>query len=102
MERAKADVVSLKERLRALKADDHEEEKIKALETRIREQDKIAREAQAKADSIEAAVFDLKGVNPNVVIQIDTRTPDEVVQSIENKGKIVAKALETLRVLLQA
>jgi type I restriction enzyme M protein len=102
VDRAKIEAVSLKERLKALKADDSKEERIEVLETRIREQEKTAREAQAKADAIEAAVFDLKGINPNAVIKIDTRTPDEVVQSIENQGKIVAKALETLRVLLQA
>ena len=41
----------------------------------------------------ERSVFDLKAVNPNVVVKIDTRTPTEVIQSIEDQGKIVAQSL---------
>jgi hypothetical protein len=63
---------------------------------------KAAREAQAKADALDAAVFDLKAVNPNAVVKIDPRTPEEVIESIENQGEIVSKALTTLRTLLQA
>jgi type I restriction enzyme M protein len=99
-ERAQAEVVSLKERLRALKAADSKDKKIEMLETRIRGLEKTAREARAKAESIEAAVFDLKAVNPNVLIKTDTRTPDEVIRSIKDQGAIVATALEALRVLL--
>ena len=44
----------------------------------------------------------LKAVNPNVVVKLDTRTPVEVIQSIEDQGKIVAKSLQTLRSLLQS
>lgn len=101
-ERAKAEVVSLKEKLKALKAADPNDQKIKALEAKIWEQEKAAREAHAKARAIEAAVFDLKAVNPNAVVKIDTRKPDEVIQSIAAQGEIVAKGLETLRALLQA
>jgi hypothetical protein len=56
----------------------------------------------AKADAIGATVFDLKAVNPNVVVKLDTRTPAEVIQSIEDQGKIVAKSFQTLRALLQS
>ncbi|MBK5254573.1 MAG: hypothetical protein JJE39_00925 [Vicinamibacteria bacterium] len=49
---------------------------------------------------LNAAVFDLKGVNPNAIVGIDTRTPEEVIQSIDEQGKIVANSLETLRGLL--
>jgi type I restriction enzyme M protein len=48
----------------------------------------------------EDAVFDLKAVNPNAILKIDTRTPEEVIQSIDEQGKIVADALATLRNLL--
>ena len=64
--------------------------------------ERAAREAEAKASAIDAAVFDLKAVNPNAIVKIDTRTPVEVIQSIDDQGKIVADALETLRGLLQA
>jgi type I restriction enzyme M protein len=100
-ERAKAEVVSLKEKLKALKAVNPRDTKIEALETKIQEQEKAAREAQAKADVLDASVFDLKAVNPNAVASIDTRTPEEVIQSIVDQGEIVAQALQTLRKLLQ-
>ena len=75
---------------------------IEPLEAQIKEQEKAARDSQSKADAIGATVFDLKAVNPNVVVKLDTRTPAEVIQSIEDQGKIVAKSLQTLRTLLQS
>jgi type I restriction enzyme M protein len=99
-EAAKTEVVSLKEKLKAVKGADPKDKKIESLETKIAEREKAAREAQSKADAIDAAVFDLKAVNPNAIAKIDTRTPQEVIQSIDDQGKIVAKALETLRGLL--
>jgi type I restriction enzyme M protein len=56
-------------------------------------------EATTKYELIDP-VFDLKTVNPNAVIKLDTRTPGEVIQSIEDQGKIVAKSLCTLQALL--
>ena len=99
--RLKAEVVSLKEKLKALKAANPKDKKIEALETKIREQEKAARESQSKADTIDATVFDLKAVNPNAIVKIDIRTPDEVIQSIADQGEIVANALEMLRSLLR-
>lgn len=100
VERAKAELVSLKEKLKALKANGNDQAKKESLEARIREEEKAAREAQAKVDAIDAAVFDLKAVNPNAVVKLDERTPEEVICSIEEQGKIVAKALATLRKLI--
>jgi type I restriction enzyme M protein len=45
-------------------------------------------------------VYDLKAVNPNIVAKVDTRTPGQIIHSIEAQGKIVAKALEKLKALL--
>ncbi len=56
---------------------------------------------KSKADAIGASVFDLKAVNPNVVVKLDTRTPAEVLKSIADQGQIVANALTALRELLQ-
>lgn len=98
--RLKAAVVSLKERLKGLKAADPKDKKIEALETEIGEQEKAARESESKADAIDAAVFDLKAVNPNLVVKIDTRTPDEVIRSIEVQGNIVSEALTSLRAVM--
>lgn len=88
--------------LKALKSANFKDKKIEALETKIGEREKAARDAQAKANAVDAAVFDLKAVNPNAVVKIDARTPDEVIQSIEEQGKIVAKSLAALKTLLEA
>jgi type I restriction enzyme M protein len=55
------------------------------------------RELNAKAQSIEDAAFDLKAVNPNAKSVEDTRTPDELLDFIEAKGREVAEALAALR-----
>jgi len=100
-ERIKAAVVTLKEKFKALKKTDAKPAIIDALETQIKEQERAARDSQNKADAIGASVFDLKAVNPNVVVKLDTRTPVEVLQSIEDQGRIVSHSLETLRALLK-
>ena len=97
----KAEAVSLKEKLKALKAANPKDRKIEALETKIGEQERAAREAQAKADAMDAAVFDLKAVNPNAVVQIDTRTPEQIITSIDQQGAIVADAQRSLRSMLR-
>ena len=100
-ERAKLEVVLYKEKLKALKKVDAKADVVEAIEAKIKLQEKAARDAQSKADAIGATVFDLKAVNRNVVLRMDTRSPAEVIQSIEDQGRIVAKSLETLRGLLQ-
>jgi len=102
VERINEAVVVLKEKLKALKKSDAKPAAIDALDTQIREQEKLARESQSKADSIGATVFDLKAVNPNAVVKLDTRTPAEVIASIETQSQIVAKSLKTLRTLLKS
>ena len=101
VERINEAVVVLKEKLKALKKGDGKPAQIDALDTQIREQEKLARESQSKADSIGATVFDLKAVNPNAVVKLDTRTPGEVIESIETQSQIVTKSLKTLRNLLK-
>jgi len=46
---------------------------------------------------IEDRGFDLKAVNPNRKPVIDTRTPEELLDLIEAKGREVAEALKALR-----
>jgi len=48
-------------------------------------------------EEIEAKGFDLKAVNPNAKSNEDTRTPKELLDLIEAKGKEVAEAMATLR-----
>jgi type I restriction enzyme M protein len=99
-ERIKAEVVTFKEKLKVLKKTEAKPDAIETLETKIKEQEKLARESQAKADAIGASVFDLKAVNPNAVVKLDTRTPAEVIQSIEDQAQIAKTSLEKLRTLL--
>ena len=56
-----------------------------------------AREAAAKAKAIEDAVYDLKAVNPNRKADVDERTPEQLLDIIEAKGKEIAAALAVLR-----
>ena len=48
-------------------------------------------------DEIEAEKYDLKAVNPNAKSNEDTRTPEELLAVIEDKGKEVNQALIALR-----
>ena len=78
----------------------HKSEKITLLETLVKEKDKLRRGAEKKIEDIGNSVFDLKAVNPNVVVKVDLRTPRQVIKSIENQGKIVADALKKLNAML--
>jgi hypothetical protein len=60
---------------------------------------KEARELAARAQDIEDAVYDLKAVNPNKQAEEDIRTPAELLDTIEAKGREVAEALAQLRSL---
>jgi type I restriction enzyme M protein len=100
VEKLKAQVVEHKEKLKELKKAKASEKEIDALNETIKAVEKSAREAQAKADSIDAAVYDLKAVNPNDNTEADTRTPEEIIESIEAQGQIVAAALNRLRGML--
>lgn len=48
-------------------------------------------------EEIEAKTYDLKAVNPNAKSNEDTRTPEELLDLIEAKGKEIAEALATMR-----
>lgn len=68
-------------------------------DTRVAGLLKEAREATSKADDIENAVYDLKAVNPHRKAVVDQRTPAELMDLVEAKGREVAEALATLRAL---
>ncbi|MGH8050248.1 MAG: N-6 DNA methylase [Arenimonas sp.] len=100
--RIKAVVVDLKEKLKRLKKDKASDKKLEALDAQIKEKDKAARDIETKAANIDAAVFDLKAVNPTTVVDADTRTPQQIIESIEAQGRIVADALKKLGALMAA
>ncbi|WP_454257534.1 N-6 DNA methylase [Pseudoxanthomonas mexicana] len=96
----KAKVIDLKDALRRLKRDKAPAKKIEVLEADIRTREKAARDLEAEAAEIDAAVFDLKAVNPNAVTTADARTPEEILVSIQEQGRILADALTRLKALL--
>ena len=69
----------------------------KALESQEGELRRDARELINRAQAIDDAVYDLKAVNPNSIVEEDTRTPEDLLNIIEQKGKEVAEALSALR-----
>lgn len=96
----KAAVVDRKDDLKRLKKYKSDAAQIAALEATIREQEKVARDLEAEAAAIDAAVFDLKAVNPNAVAVVDDRTPKQIIESIAAHGKVMSDALARLRELL--
>ncbi|USX20592.1 type I restriction-modification system subunit M [Oxalobacteraceae bacterium OTU3REALA1] len=96
----KAALVDLKEGLKRLKKNKVEKRQIEAMETEIRAQEKAVRDLEADAAAIDAAVFDLKAVNPCAVKKVDLRTPSEIVGNIAKQGRIVTDALLRLNALM--
>ncbi|MDI4633154.1 N-6 DNA methylase [Pelomonas sp. V22] len=93
----KAEIVTLKEHLRALKKSKTTAEVLDAVQAEILEKDKAARELDNQAVAIDAAVFDLKAVNPNAEVVRDDRSPAQILASIEAQGKLVRESLHRLR-----
>ena len=98
----KAAVVDLKEQLKSLKKDKISDDQLSVLINQISEQEKAARELETQAADIDAAIFDLKAVNPTAVVDVDTRTPEQIIKNIEAHGRTVADALARLNVLMAA
>src|SRR5262249_55725996 len=73
VERLKNQSVALKGQIAALKKANAPHEKIDACRDQVLTYERLAREAQAKADAIDAAAFDLKAVNPRARVEHDTR-----------------------------
>lgn len=96
----KATVVDLKEQLKRLKKDKADKAKLDALNEQITEREKAAKELENKAADIDAAVFDLKAVNPHAVVELDTRTPQQIIDNIAEQGRVVAEALTRLNQLM--
>lgn len=93
----RAELVQLKEQhalLRRNKAGNDALDACRELQARA---ERGAREAQAKADAIDAACFDLKAVNPRARDDRDARTPEQVLESIAIHGRTIEQALDRLR-----
>lgn len=98
--RIKADVVDLKEQLKRLKKAETAKAMLEKLDAKIKEQEKAARDAETKAADMDAAVFDLKAINPNAITKTDDRTVQEIIEHIEMQGAVVLEALKKLKMAL--
>src|ERR1051325_9246004 len=94
-----AQVTELRAQIKELKKQNtpDAQAKIEELTITVSTLEAEARELNNKAQAIEDAVYDLKAVNPNAKSVEDTRTPDELLDFIEAKGREVAEALAVLR-----
>lgn len=70
---------------------------IEEAEAKVKELTHESRDLASKVKEIEDTVYDLKAVNPNKKPNVDTRTPEDLMNIIEAKGKEVADALADLR-----
>ena len=93
----------LKERLAELKRTrPRDEASLEETEGKFKALLKEARQAASKAEDIENEVYDLKAVNPHRVVEVDRRTPAQLLDLIELKGREVAEALDKLRRLTRS
>jgi type I restriction enzyme R subunit len=97
--RAKAgEAEQVKDKLNGLKkARPRDETAIAEAESQLAALKKEAREAAARAEAIENAVYDLKAVNPHRKANADKRTPNQLLDLIEVKGREITAALAALR-----
>ncbi len=97
----KETLITLKEQQSALrKASPRDDNALAECQTSILETEKAVRDAKAKADAIDAAVFDLKAVNAHIKAETDERSVLEVLDGIQQRGKAIDTALNTLRQLI--
>jgi|SRR5690606_9314817 len=94
----KARVVALKAELSAEKKKPKPDKtRLTELADKLKATEREVREIENKAQTTRDAVYDLKAVNPNAKSNEDMRTPAELLDFIEAKGREVAKALAELR-----
>lgn len=101
VERLRAQAVALKEQLTDLKKARAADQEQAAVREQLLALEKAARDAQAAADAIDAATFDLKAVNPKAKVERDTRGSAQIIESIADYGRQVDAALWRLKQLTQ-
>jgi len=93
-------IIALKERIAQQKKADSLDTRIANYREKLAFAERAAREAQAKVDNIDAAVYDLKAVNPRARNERDMRTPEQILSAISTHGQRVDQALNRLKRLL--
>ena len=83
------------------KAKSASEARLAELEEEWKVVERAARESLAKGEAIEDAAYDLKAVNPNRVSQEDTRSPQQLLDYVAEKGREADAALTRLRHLMK-
>ncbi len=97
--RLRNEAVALKEDIGTLKKKD-DAPKLAACRAQLAAVEVAGRDAQNRANAIDATTFDLKAVNPRARVERDTRTPGEILDAIALHGDTVAAALSRLRALV--
>ncbi len=100
VEKGKSETVRLKDRMTTLRKGGAIDPALAACREALVAAEKATREAQARADAIDADVYDLKAVNPRARVIRDTRSPAEIVASIETHARAVEDALSRLKGLM--
>jgi type I restriction enzyme M protein len=95
----RATVLNLKDQIKPARTAKNDAE-VERLQLAIADAEKLARDASAKAQAIEDAVFDIKAQNPNEQKVVDTRTPAQLLRAIHEKGLEVDAALKALQALV--
>ncbi len=97
---AEQELARCKDRLAELrKTEPRDEAALAETEERVATLGREARDLRARAQAIAEAVYDLKAVNPHAKRDVDTRTPEELLDLIEAKGREVAEAIAALRAI---
>ena len=99
-ERLKNEAVALKEKIAALKKAKASDDALAKRRDELAAVEKAAREAQTKADTIDAVTFDLKAVNPRAKVERDTRTVADIMTSISDRQREIDAAMKKLKGLL--
>ncbi len=87
----------LRNEIKQLKATNGPAERIEELQKNLSALDGKVRELNSKAQSIDDAVYDLKAVNPNAKSEENSRTPEQLLDFIEAKGREIQGAIDALR-----
>jgi len=78
------------------KAKTRDDQAIEEAQAKFTELPRESRDLAAKAKEIDDAVYDLKAVNPHKKPVVDERTPEQLLNIIEAKGKEITAALAVL------
>ena len=99
-ERRRAQAIHWRAKAAALRWDKAPELELTAALAHLAAAEREAREAQTRADAIDAAVFDLKAVNPRARGGQDRRSPEAVLSAIAAHQRTIDTALARLGNLL--